>query len=149
MTLKTMKTKTNEQQVGGNHYERLKTEPVKVFAAFNFNWFQGEILKYVSRFQFKNGEQDLGKAIHIAQMAKDLKVGEKKKKRIKFSKLVYEKKYLSDLVEDYRKQFEYEEYMTVILIGLIEENYLYVKEQTVKLKEKYYGKEEGTTGGRK
>jgi hypothetical protein len=120
-----------------------------VFAAFNFNWFQGEILKYVSRFQFKNGEQDLGKAIHIAQMAKDLKVGEKKKRRIKFAKLVYEKKYLSDLVEDYRKQFEYEEYMTVILIGLIEENYLYVKEQTVKLKEKYYGKEEGTTGGRK
>jgi hypothetical protein len=139
----------NEQQVGGNHYERLEVEPVRVMAAFNFNWFQGEILKYVSRFPFKNGEQDLNKAIHISQMAKDLKVGEKKKKCIKFAKLVYEKKYLLDLVEDYRKQFEYEEYMTVILIGLIEENYLYVKEQTVKLKEKYYGKEEGTTGGRK
>jgi hypothetical protein len=134
-----MKTKTNEQQVGGNHYERLKTEPVKVFAAFNFNWFQGEILKYVSRFQRKNGEQDLNKAIHISQMAVDLKVGEKKKKKV-FRKIVYEHKWLMDLVEDYRKQFvEYEEYMTVILIGLIEENYTYVKEQTVKLKEKYYG----------
>lgn len=139
----------NEYQVGGNHYERLKIEPVKVFATFNFNWFQGEILKYVSRFQFKNGEQDLNKAIHISQMAKDLKVGEKKKKNIRFAKLVYEKKYLIDLVEDYRKQFEYEEYITVILIGLIEENYLYVKEQVIKLKEKYYGKEESITGGRK
>jgi len=138
----------NENQVGGNHYEALKVEPVKVFAAFNFNWFQGEILKYVSRFQRKNGEQDLNKAIHISQMAVDLKVGEKKKKKV-FRKIVYEKKWLNDLVEDYRKQFEYEEYVTVILIGLIEENYLYVKEQTVKLKEKYYGKEEGTTGGRK
>lgn len=136
---KTMKTKTNENQVGGNHYEALKVEPVKVFAAFNFNWFQGEILKYVSRFQRKNREQDLDKAIHISQMAVDLKVGDKKKKKIKFAKLVYEKKYLSDLVEDYRKQFEYEEYVTVILIGLIEENYAYVKEQVVKLKEKYYG----------
>ena len=144
-----MKTKTNEQQVGGHHYERLKVEPVKVFATFNFNWFQGEILKYVSRFPFKNGEQDLGKAIHIAQMAVDLKVGEKKKKKVKFTKLVYEKKYLSDLVEDYRKQFEYEEYVTIILIGLIEENYSYVKEQVVKLKEKYYGKKEGSISRRK
>ena len=60
-----MKTNDNLQQEGGNHYERLKVEPIKVFVAFNFNWFQGEILKYVSRFQFKNGEQDLCKAIHI------------------------------------------------------------------------------------
>lgn len=142
-----MKTKTNEQQVGGNHYERFNIEPVKVMAAFNLNWFQGEILKYVSRFQFKNGEQDLNKAIHISQMAKDLKVGEKRKRHIKlFTKIVYEKKYLKDLVEDYRKQFEYEEYITVILIGLIEENYPYVKEQVVKLKEKYYGKKENTVG---
>ena len=60
-----MKTNDNLKQEGGNHYERLKVEPIKVFVAFNFNWFQGEILKYVSRFQFKNGEQDLCKAIHI------------------------------------------------------------------------------------
>lgn len=135
----------NEQQVGGNHYERFKVEPVIVFAAFNFNWFQGEILKYVSRFQFKNGKQDLNKAIHIAQMAEDLKVYDKKKKHVKFVQLVYKRKPLADLVEDYRKQFEYEEYITVILIGLIEENYLYVKEQVIKLREKYYGKEKSTT----
>lgn len=131
----------NEQQVGGNHYERLKVEPVKVFAAFNFNWFQGEILKYVSRFHFKNGEQDLCKAIHIAQMASDLKIFEKKKKKpIIFKKFIYQKRYLNDLIEDYRKQFtDYEEYMTIILIGLIEENYLFVKEQVMNLKKKFYG----------
>lgn len=139
MKLKTMKTKTNEQQVGGSHYERLKVEPVKIFAAFNFNWFQGEILKYVSRFPFKNGEQDLGKAIHISQMAVDLKIGDRKKKKPKFTKIICERKYLSDLVEDFREQFEYEEYVTVILIGLVEENYSYVKEQVIKLNKKYYG----------
>ena len=138
MRQKTMKTKTNEQQVGGSHYERLKVEPVKIFAAFNFNWFQGEILKYVSRFPFKNGEQDLGKAIHISQMAVDLKI-KSKFRAVKFTRLMVTKKWLNDLVEDYRKQFEYEEYMTVILIGLIEENYSFVKEQVTKLKEKYYG----------
>lgn len=142
MMLKTMKTKMNENQVGGNHYEALKVEPVKVFAAFNFNWFQGEILKYVSRFQRKNGEQDLCKAIHISQMAVELTITNNKKKKksdIKFIKLMHDKKYLNDLVVDYCKQFEYEEYITVILIGLIEENYLFVKEQIVKLKDKFYG----------
>ncbi len=133
-----MKTKTNEKQVGGNHYERLKIEPIKIMVAFKFNWFQGEILKYVSRFQFKNGEQDLNKAIHISQMAVDLKI-KSKFRPIKFTKLMVTKKWLNDLVEDYRKQFEYEEYITVILIGLIEENYSFVKNQIVKLKDKYYG----------
>lgn len=146
-----METKTNEHQVGGNHYERFKIEPVKIFTAFNFNWFQGEILKYVSRFLFKGGEQDLCKAIHIAQMAVDLKVLEKKKKKsIVFKKLVSQKKYLNDLVEDYRKQFtDYEEYVTIILIGLIEENYSFVKDQVVNLKCKFYGKKEGSVNRRK
>ena len=135
-----MKTKMNESQVDGNHYERLKVEPVKIMAAFNFNWFQGEILKYVSRFPYKGLENDLSKAIHISQMAIDLKILEKKKKRPpKFVKLIRSKRYLMDLVEDYRKQFDYEEYVTIILIGLIEENYSYVKEQVTKLKDKYYG----------
>jgi len=133
-----MKTQTNEQQVGGNHYERLKIEPVKIFKAFNFNWFQGEILKYTSRFQYKNGDQDLNKAIHISQMAVDLKV-KSKFRPIKFTRLIVTKRWLNDLIEDYRKQFDYEEYMTVIIIGLIEENYSFVKEQLIKLKEKYYG----------
>lgn len=128
----------SEQQVGGNHYERLKIEPVRISAAFNLNWFQGEILKYVSRFQFKNGDQDLDKAIHVSQMAVDLKV-KSKLRPIKFTKLMVTKKWLKDLVEDYRRQFEYEAFMTIILIGIVEENYQFVKEQVIKLKEKYYG----------
>lgn len=140
---KTMKTKTKECQVGGEHYERFKIEPIRVFIAFNFNWFQGEILKYVSRFPYKNGEEDLNKAVHIAQMAKELKVGvgntNKPKKVISFIGRINRKKYLLDLVEDFRKQFEYEEYISIILVGLVEENYEQVKEWIIKLKHKYYG----------
>lgn len=138
MNQKNMKTKTNEQQVGGNHYESLKIEPVRIFTAFNFNWFQGEILKYVSRFLNKNGEQDLDKAIHISQMAIDL-IKPKVKRDIKYVRVIGKRKYLFDLLNDYCEQFKYQEYVTVIIIGLIEENYTYVKGEVLKLKQKYYG----------
>ena len=106
----------NEQQVGGNHYERLKVEPIKVFAAFNFNWFQGEILKYVSRFQFKNGEQDLCKAIHISSMAVDLKVGQNRRNKVLFTKLLNKRRPLEDITNDFVNQFEdYKEYMSILM----------------------------------
>lgn len=132
-----MKTRNNIQQEGGNHYERLKVEPVKVFVAFKMNWFQGEILKYVSRFQRKNGEQDLKKGLHIADMAIDLNIG--KMNRVKVIRLLSKKKHLNDLFHDYVNQFEYVEYMTILLIGLIEENYDSVKENINELIKKYYG----------
>lgn len=140
MNPKKMKTKTKEQQVGGNHYELLKVEPVKVFVAFNFNWFQAEILKYTSRFLNKNGEQDLEKAIHISQMALDLKVGNRSK--AKFVKIVGSNSNLKELIEDFTEQFEYKEFVAMILIGIIEQRYDSVKSCVKKLKEKYYGKKE-------
>jgi len=135
-----MKTNDNLQQEGGNHYERLKVEPVKVFVAFNFNWFQGEILKYTSRFQYKNGEQDLNKAIHISSMAVDLKVGQNRRNKILFTKLLNKRRPLEDLTNDFVNQFDdYKEYMSILLIGLVEENYSFVKETVEKLKKKFYG----------
>ena len=132
-----MKTKTNENQVGGNHYELLQVEPVKVFVAFNLNWFQAEILKYVSRFQNKNGKQDLDKAIHISQMAVDLKVGNRSK--IRFIKLISKNSYLRELSDDFVNQFEYSEYITMILISVVEHNYTSAKSLINKLIVKYYG----------
>ena len=135
-----MKTNDNLKQEGGNHYERLKVEPIKVFVAFNFNWFQGEILKYVSRFQFKNGEQDLCKAIHISSMAVDLKVGQNRRNKVLFTKLLNKRRPLEDITNDFVNQFEdYKEYMSILLIGLVEENYSFVKETVEKLKKKFYG----------
>ena len=135
-----MKTNDNIKQEGGNHYERLKVEPIKVFVAFNFNWFQGEILKYVSRFQFKNGEQDLCKAIHISSMAVDLKVGQNRRNKVLFTKLLNKRRPLEDITNDFVNQFDdYKEYMSILLIGLVEENYSFVKETVEKLKKKFYG----------
>ena len=61
----------NSQEVGGNHYERFKIEPVHIMVTYSLNWFQGEALKYVSRHWFKGKEQDLDKAYHIMEMAKN------------------------------------------------------------------------------
>lgn len=55
--------KRSKDQVGGTHYQILDIEPVELFVKFNLNWFQGEVIKYCSRFQRKNGKQDLLKAI--------------------------------------------------------------------------------------
>lgn len=60
---------SNLHQVGGTHYERLKIQPVKLFVEFKLNWFQGEAIKYPSRFPYKGGLKDLQKAVHIMDMA--------------------------------------------------------------------------------
>lgn len=60
-----------KRQVGGNHYSRFKIEPIDLMVKLNFNWFQGEILKYVSRFQYKNGGEDLIKASSVCTLATD------------------------------------------------------------------------------
>lgn len=62
----------DSSEVGGNHYERFKIEPIHLMVAYKLNWFQGEALKYVSRHWFKGKEQDLDKAYHIMEMAKNL-----------------------------------------------------------------------------
>lgn len=66
-----MKTSNNTTQVNGDHYDN-EIEPVHIMVALNFNWFEGEILKYVSRHRRKNGVSDLNKAIHICDMSIDL-----------------------------------------------------------------------------
>lgn len=60
---------SNLHQVGGTHYEKLKIQPVKLFVQYKLNWFQGEAIKYLSRFPHKGGLKDLQKAVHIIDMA--------------------------------------------------------------------------------
>ena len=67
--LRRMKKMSNLHQVGGSHYERLKIQPINLFIKYNLNWFQGEAIKYVSRFPNKGGKEDLQKALHIMRLA--------------------------------------------------------------------------------
>lgn len=68
---KTMMMKNRKRQVAGTHYSRLRIEPVDLMVIFKMDWFQGEILKYSSRYNHKNGLEDLKKAISVCQLAID------------------------------------------------------------------------------
>lgn len=61
------------EQVGGTHYQN-EIQPWDIIAEYKMNWFQGEILKYVTRFKHKGGKQDLEKAISIADKANDINI---------------------------------------------------------------------------
>ena len=49
-------------QVGGRHYDKLEIEPVEYIMANNLGFCEGNILKYITRYQDKDGVKDLLKA---------------------------------------------------------------------------------------
>lgn len=58
-------------QVGGDHYSKMKIQPVEYCMANGMDICQGNIIKYVSRFRSKNGIQDLKKARHMLDLLID------------------------------------------------------------------------------
>ena len=59
-------SKTTSKQVGGTHYQK-DIQPWEVIDACNLNYYAGNIVKYVMRYQDKNGKQDLEKAKHYIE----------------------------------------------------------------------------------
>lgn len=55
-------------QVGGDHYSKLKIQPMEYSMANNLDACQHTIVKYVTRFRDKAGVQDLEKARHVIDM---------------------------------------------------------------------------------
>jgi len=54
----------NEIQVAGSHYKTKAIQPWDYIAANELGYFEGNIVKYVSRWKDKGGVQDLLKAQH-------------------------------------------------------------------------------------
>jgi hypothetical protein len=74
--LKASSMTANENQVGGNHY-RLKTiQPWDFIAANDLGFFEGNIVKYVSRWRSKGGVEDLRKARHYLDKLIELQVSQ-------------------------------------------------------------------------
>ena len=53
----------NDRQVSGNHYQT-EIQPWDFIVANNLNYLEGNIVKYVCRYKYKNGIVDLHKAQH-------------------------------------------------------------------------------------
>lgn len=51
-----------------NHYTRFPLEPTQYAMEYSLNWCEGNALKYLCRFPFKNGVEDLKKAMRYVEM---------------------------------------------------------------------------------
>jgi len=54
----------NSRQVGGDHYKGKTVQPWDFIAANELGFFEGNVVKYVTRWKDKGGVQDLHKARH-------------------------------------------------------------------------------------
>ena len=57
-----------DTQVGGNHYQKYKIQPVEFIMKNNVPYVEGNVIKYVMRFRDKNGLEDLLKARQYLDM---------------------------------------------------------------------------------
>lgn len=64
-----VKKKASERQIGGNHYRSMAIQPHHYIVRNNIGWLEGNAIKYLSRHKFKNGKEDLLKAIHYIELA--------------------------------------------------------------------------------
>jgi len=69
-------TRSNNMQVGGDHYQTMKIQPVEFIHANGLGFIEGSIIKYVCRHRQKNGRQDLAKARHFIDLLIDLEYPE-------------------------------------------------------------------------
>ena len=57
----------NQTQIAGNHYQRQQIQCWDYIAANGIGYFEGNIIKYVSRWRHKGGVDDLRKAKHYIE----------------------------------------------------------------------------------
>ena len=57
-----------EKQIGGSHYKNMKIQPSEFINKNNLPFAEGNAIKYICRHRFKNGKEDLEKAVHFIEM---------------------------------------------------------------------------------
>ena len=65
-------------QEGGNHYAKLKIQPIEYIHANGIGFAEGNVIKYVTRWRDKNGIADLKKARHFLDLLIELEMREEK-----------------------------------------------------------------------
>lgn len=69
-----------DKQVGGSHYKDCVIEPIEYIYANGLGYCEANIVKYITRYNSKGGEQDLDKVIHYVEMLKEIKYGSRRTK---------------------------------------------------------------------
>ena len=65
-----------DKQQGGSHYKDMIIQPVEFIVKNNLAFLEANVIKYVCRHRNKNGIEDLNKAIHYLELAKELYYGD-------------------------------------------------------------------------
>jgi hypothetical protein len=65
----------NSKQIAGSHYSDKEIQPWDFIYANNLGYFEGNCVKYVSRWKDKGGIDDLKKAIHYLEKLIELEQG--------------------------------------------------------------------------
>lgn len=60
-------------QIGGNHYKKYAYQPIEFAVDANLSYIHGAIIKYIVRYEDKNGVEDIKKVIHYCELAIELK----------------------------------------------------------------------------
>lgn len=65
------------EQIGGNHYNNKKIQPIDYIIENELPYCEGNVVKYVTRHKEKNGAEDIRKAIHYLRFILAADYGEK------------------------------------------------------------------------
>jgi hypothetical protein len=57
-----------KSQIGGNHYSKLKIQPVEYIHGNNIPFIEGSCIKYLTRWRDKGGVRDLEKVKHFIDL---------------------------------------------------------------------------------
>jgi len=60
--------KAIDKQIGGKHYKDFKIQPIEFITKNKLSFIQGCIIKYICRFENKNGIEDLEKIKHYCDL---------------------------------------------------------------------------------
>lgn len=66
---------TLKEQVGGNHYKRMNIQPIEYIMKNGLDFVQGCIVKYISRYRYKNKDEDIKKIIQNCKFILELEYG--------------------------------------------------------------------------
>ena len=66
--MKGEKMSAYDKQVGGSYYKKMKIQPSKFVIENELLFPEGNVIKYICRHRFKNGKEDLEKAVHFIEM---------------------------------------------------------------------------------
>lgn len=57
-----------QEQVGGAHYKQGSIQPIEYIQGNKLPYEEGNVIKYITRHRFKNGREDILKAIQYCEI---------------------------------------------------------------------------------